>query len=198
MSLPRRHHEHAIRDIQLPIAQRHASNHPRHQARQDILPEVSRPSFGFQEIPVALVPLVSLHISSATFTFYEDENFKDDEQDQQLQALKKYGQGMIHFVDCMQQILDKVMRLKCDDGSSHLRKDIFNVDKLVVKWCALTSMEDTTLCLRVHWDDIKYRDVEQRMVGGKCVETTWNRYYASTGYGAERQILAYSRDLTNH
>jgi hypothetical protein len=93
----------------------------------------------FREFPAALLPLLDLHISSMTITFYEDEVFDETEHPgTHLRALKDFGGGMIWFLSRIRQVLDKRAFLDCDDGSEQLRKDTFQVDTLKVEWGELT------------------------------------------------------------
>jgi hypothetical protein len=80
---------------------------------------------------------------------------------------------MVYFITLVQQILGKVMGLKCDDGSYHLRKETFNVDAFSVKWGTLTPMEKGTLNFRIGWyGNIKYRLIDPHVRGSKLVGAT--------------------------
>lgn len=153
----------------------------------------------FKKFPVALVPLLELHISSMSIKFYEDESFRDDKLDDRANATKDFNRGMWYFIMRMQQILDKATLLNCDDDSLYRRKDTLNVDVLNIEWDALSRGEEGAIDVLLNFTVLEYRKHHHYTVGSAVPGVTWTRISAaSTEVDKTHGDFAYTRDLPYH
>jgi hypothetical protein len=91
-----------------------------------------RNNFDLPNAPASLLPLLDLHVSSITVTFYEDEK-----SDAPLEAMGAGHSCEAHVACFIQRMFSPFTAgayLMCDDGNQHTCKDDCKIKAIAVRW----------------------------------------------------------------
>jgi hypothetical protein len=91
-----------------------------------------RNNFDLPNAPALLLPLLDLHVSSITVTFYDGEKF--DAPIEAMGAGHSFEAHVACFIQRMSSLFTAGAFLMCDDGNQHTCKDDCKINAIAVRW----------------------------------------------------------------